>query len=95
MDLDVSDAYADTGQARSLGLRLRHGTGLDVPLYAFETSYARGTIVSAARRVVADSRIPYAVYETDEGMNHLDPLFAAPPHNTLTRTLAPFLAGLG
>lgn len=95
VDLDVSDAYADTGQARSLGLRLRHGTGLDVPLYAFETSYARGTIVSAARRVVADSRIPYAVYETDEGMNHLDPLFAAPPHNTLTRTLAPFLAGLG
>ncbi|MGW0822822.1 alpha/beta hydrolase [Streptomyces sp. NPDC002845] len=91
VDLDVADAYADTELARSLGLRLRHATELDVPLYAFGTSYANGTIETAAREVVADSRIPYAAYETDEGMNHLDPLFAAPSHNTLTRTLAPFL----
>jgi hypothetical protein len=45
--------------------------------------------------VVAGSRIPYAAYETDNGMNHLDPLFAAPAHNTLTRTLAKFLTGPG
>lgn len=94
VDLDVADPYADTELARSLGLRLRHTTELDVPLYAFGTSYAQGTIVTAGRRIVADSRIPYARYETDGGMNHLDPLFAAPSHNTLTRTLAPFLAGL-
>ncbi|MGW0583667.1 alpha/beta hydrolase [Streptomyces sp. NPDC002920] len=94
VDLDVTDAYADTGLARSLGLRLRHAAGLAVPLYAFQTSYAKGTIVSAAQRVVAGSRIPYATYETDNGMNHLDPLFAATGHNTLTRTIAPFLAGL-
>ncbi|MDH6485751.1 alpha/beta hydrolase [Streptomyces sp. SAI-127] len=94
VDLDVTDPYADTDTARSLGLRLKHAAGLDVPLYAFQTSYAQGTIVSAAREVVADSRIPYATYETDNGMNHLDPLFAAPQHNTFTRSLAPFLAGL-
>ncbi|MER6129987.1 hypothetical protein ABT173_47030 [Streptomyces sp. NPDC001795] len=50
--------------------------------------------MSAAREVVANSRISYAAYETDNGMNHLDPVFAAEPHNTLTRTLAPFLAEL-
>ncbi|MFF3333846.1 alpha/beta hydrolase [Streptomyces sp. NPDC002888] len=94
VDLDVTDPYADTGLARSLGLRLFHTADLDTPLYAFQTSYAKGTIVSAAREVVANSRIPYGTYETDNGMNHLDPLFAAPAHNTLTRTLAPFLAGL-
>ncbi|CAM5337078.1 Tat pathway signal sequence domain protein OS=Streptomyces canus OX=58343 GN=AQI96_31185 PE=4 SV=1 [Streptomyces canus] len=94
VDLDVTDSYADTDTARSLGLRLKHAAGLDVPLYAFQTSYAKGTIVSAAREVVADSRIPYATYETDNGMNHLDPLFAAPQHNTFTRTLAPFLSRL-
>ncbi|MEU0424700.1 hypothetical protein ABZ235_13955 [Streptomyces canus] len=94
VDLDVTDFYAETDTARSLGLRLRHAAGLDVPLYAFQTSYAKGTIVSAAREVVADSRIPYATYETDNGMNHLDPLFAAPQHNTFTRTLAPFLSRL-
>ncbi|MER5428423.1 alpha/beta fold hydrolase [Streptomyces sp. NPDC002588] len=94
VDLDVTDPYADTGLARSLGLRLLHAGDLDTPLYAFQTSYAEGTVVSAAREVVAGSRIPYATYETDGGMNHLDPLFAAPAHNTLTRTLAPFLARL-
>lgn len=94
LDLDVTDAYAETDTARSLGLRLRHAAGLDVPLYVFQTSYAKGTIVSAAREVVANSRIPRATYETDNGMNHLDPLFAAPEGNTFTRTLAPFLRGL-
>ncbi|WP_055525561.1 alpha/beta hydrolase [Streptomyces graminilatus] len=91
VDLDVTDAYTDSPLARSLGLRLHHADRLDVPLYAFGTSYAKGTIEEAARTVVADSRIPYAVYETDTGMNHLDPLFAAPARNTLTRTLSEFL----
>ncbi|WP_327320101.1 alpha/beta hydrolase [Streptomyces sp. NBC_01235] len=94
VDLDVADPYADTDLARSLGLRLAHTEALDTPLYAFQTSYAKGTIVSAAREVVANSRIPYGSYATDDGMNHLDPLFADTPHNTLTRTLAPFLAAL-
>lgn len=91
VDLDVTDAYADTGLARSLGLRLLHGAGLDVPLYAFQTSYSHGTVVSAARKVVSGSRVPYAVYESDEGMNHLDPLFAATERNAATRSLAAFL----
>ncbi|MDQ1042580.1 alpha/beta fold hydrolase [Streptomyces sp. V4I2] len=94
VDLDVVDPYADTDLARSLGLRLLHTGSLDTPLYVFETSYAQGTVVSSAREVMANSRIPYGRYETDEGMNHLDPLFAAARHNTLTHTLAPFLAGL-
>lgn len=93
IDLDVTDAYTDSALARSLDLRLHHADRLDIPLYAFGTSYAKGTIEEAARTVVADSRIPYATYETDNGMNHLDPLFAAPAHNTLTRTLAVFLNG--
>ncbi|MER6157825.1 alpha/beta fold hydrolase [Streptomyces sp. NPDC001868] len=95
VDLDVSDVYADTDLARSLGLRLRHAPGLDIPLYAFQTSYSKGTVVDSARRVVAESRIPYAVYETDEGMNHLDPLFASTERNTATRTLADFLGRVG
>ncbi|MET9848000.1 alpha/beta hydrolase [Streptomyces ossamyceticus] len=94
VDLDVSDAYADTDLARSLDLRLRHAAGLDVPLYAFQTSAYRGTVLDAARRVAAESRVPYTVHETDEGMNHLDPLFAATTHNTATRTLAEFVRGL-
>jgi hypothetical protein len=88
VDLDVTDSYTDSELTRSLGLRLRHTQELDVPLYVFQTSYAQGTIASAARRVVDDSRIRRAVYETDNGMNHLDPLFAAASHTPLTPTLA-------
>ncbi|WP_405718593.1 alpha/beta hydrolase [Streptomyces sp. NBC_01537] len=94
VDLDVTDSYTDSELARSLGLRLRHAQELDVPLYAFQTSYAKGTIAAAARQVVNDSRIPRALYETDNGMNHLDPLFAAASHNPLTPTLAAFLDSL-
>ncbi|MFD4508570.1 alpha/beta hydrolase [Streptomyces sp. NPDC058457] len=94
VDLDVTDAYTDTDLTRSLGLRLSHSAGLDVPLFVFQTSYAQGTIESAARDVVANSRIPYAAYETDNGMNHLDPLFAAPERNTLTTSLPSFITGL-
>ncbi|MGW3651625.1 alpha/beta hydrolase [Streptomyces sp. NPDC000878] len=94
IDLDVTDAYTDSPLTRSLDLRLHHAAHLDVPLYAFGTSYAKGTVEEAARRVVSNSRIPYGVYETDEGMNHLDPLFAPPAHNTLTGTLAKFLGRL-
>ncbi|MPY44264.1 lysophospholipase [Streptomyces phyllanthi] len=91
VDLDITDAYADTDLSRSLGLRLRHGTALDIPLYAFATSYSHGTVLTAAGRVAAASRVPYATYESDEGMNHLDPLFAGPDGNTMTRTLSAFL----
>ena len=94
IDLDVTDAYTDSPLTRSLDLRLHHAAHLDTPLYAFGTSYAKGTVEEAARRVVSNSRIPYGVYETDEGMNHLDPLFATPANNTLTHTLAAFLREL-
>ena len=91
VDLDVAGVYADTDLARSLGLRLHHGTDIDVPLYAFGTSYSKGTVLEAARKVAANSRVPYGVYESDSGMNHLDPQFAATAHNAATHTLTGFL----
>lgn len=91
VDLDVTDVYADTDLTRSLNLRLHHGAGIDVPLYAFGTSYSKGTVLEGARKVAAGSRVSYGVYESDNGMNHLDPLFAATGHNTATHSLAEFL----
>ncbi|MPY55901.1 alpha/beta hydrolase [Streptomyces spongiae] len=91
LDLDVTDSYTDNELARSLGLALRHTAELNVPLYAFETSAYGGAALAAAREVVAGSRIPYGVYDSDESMNHLDPLFATTAHNSATRTLAAFL----
>ncbi|MGW3109632.1 hypothetical protein ACWDEW_48030, partial [Streptomyces sp. NPDC001100] len=49
------------------------------------------SVLEGARKVAVGSRVPYGVYESDTGMNHLDPLFAATDHNTATRSLAEFL----
>ena len=96
VDFDVIDPYTDTDLARSLGLRLHHASELNIPLYTFATSTSNGTVTSSAQWVVANSRIPSASYASDDGMDHLDPLFAATENNTATRTLAEFLIhGLG
>lgn len=96
VDLDVIDPYTDTELARSLGLRLYHASELNIPLYAFATSTSNGTVLSSAEWVVANSRIPSASYATDDGMDHLDPLFAATDKNTATQTMTEFLIrGLG
>ncbi|MEU1391931.1 MULTISPECIES: alpha/beta fold hydrolase [unclassified Nonomuraea] len=94
IDLDAVDPYADTESAKLLGLRLWHTREVNVPLYAFETGLDKGTQLTAARWVVEHSRIPRATYAGDRRMNHLDPLFAAPDRNELTRTLVPFLRDL-
>ncbi|MFG2990884.1 hypothetical protein ACGFZK_16620 [Streptomyces sp. NPDC048257] len=95
LDLQVADPFADTPVARSLGLRLRHTRGIDVPLYSFQTGLTHGTANTAARWVVAQSRIPSATYAENEAMTHLDPLFAAPGKNTFLDSVTPFLARLG
>ncbi|MEU0569114.1 hypothetical protein ABZ297_27570 [Nonomuraea sp. NPDC005983] len=94
LDLDAVDPYADTESAKLLGLRLWHARRVNVPLYAFESGLDKGTELTAARWVVKHSRIPRATYAGDHAMKHLDPLFAGPGRNELTRTLVPFLRGL-
>jgi len=94
VDLSATDLYADTDVTRSLGLRLHHTTAIDTPLYAFQTSAYKGTAVTAAQKLAAQSRIPFTSFETDTTMNHLDPLFAQTSKNTATRSLAAFVKRL-
>lgn len=94
VDLDVADAYADTDLTRSLNLRLQHATGIDVPLYAFQTSYSHGSVLTGAQNLASAARLPFTSFHTDTGMNHLDPLFAATSANTTTSSLAGFLKQL-
>ncbi|WP_416966968.1 alpha/beta hydrolase [Streptomyces sp. 4F14] len=94
LDLDATDLYADTDTTRFLGLRLQHATGINTPLYAFQSSYPKGTVVTAAQKLAAQSRILSTSFATDEGMNHLDPLFAEPSKNTATQSLSAFVKRL-
>ncbi|WP_075738444.1 alpha/beta hydrolase [Streptomyces acidiscabies] len=93
-DLTAVDLYADTEATRSLGLRLQHTTAIDVPLFAFQTSAYKGTAVTAAQKLAAQSRIPSTTFQTDTAMNHLDPLFASTEKNTATQSLSAFVQRL-
>lgn len=91
LDLEAIDPMADSPIARRLGLRLTHAREIDVPLYVFETGLTHGTVVQAARWVVANSRIGDHVFVTDDSMMHLDPLLDAPGRNLFLSTVAKFL----
>jgi pimeloyl-ACP methyl ester carboxylesterase len=91
LDLEAVDPFVVSPVTRALGLRISHAAEIDVPLYAFETGLTHGTVDTAARWVVAHSRIRRAVYVTDDSMMHLDPLFDTPPRNVFLTTLVRFV----
>jgi hypothetical protein len=91
LDITAVDPMADSDITQRLGLRVTHTTEIDVPLYVFETGLTHGTVVEAAKWLVANSKIKDPVYVTDASMVHLDPLFDAPERNNFLRTLVEFL----
>lgn len=90
LDVDAADRLVPTRVTRVLGLRLSHLRTLSLPLYAFQSTSAP----VLGRRLVHASRIRHARLVADPRMTHVDPLVAAPQHNTVLKTLAPFLRGL-
>lgn len=91
LDMVAVDPMVDSPITRRLGLHLTHGREIDVPLYVFETGLTHGSVVDAAKWVVANSRIKDHVYVTDDSMMHLDPMLDAPGRNTFLTTVARFL----
>ena len=78
-------------RARMLDLPISHGSEIDVPLYVFETGLTHGTVVGAAKWLVAHSKIRKTKYVSDDAMSHLDPLFDSPARNPFLRTVAAFV----
>ena len=91
LDITAVDPMEDSPITRRLGLRVTHARDIDIPLYVFETGLTHGTVVAAAKWVVANSRVKDPVYVTDGAMLHLDPLLDAPRHNMFLTTVAQFL----
>jgi hypothetical protein len=91
LDIDAANDLRMNPAARVLGLRLRHGREVDLPLYAYGTDLTEGRVAAGARRLARRSRIEdFAIYD-DRGASHLDPLVAAPRRNRFLRTVLPFL----
>ena len=80
--------------ARFLGLRLRHGRDIDLPLYAYGTDLSNGRVARGARRLARLSRIARPVVVDDERASHIDPVAAAPGRNRFLKTVVPFLRRL-
>jgi hypothetical protein len=91
LDFDAASPMRQTPAARFLGLRLMHGSEIDLPLYAFSTALTRGRVARGARRLVLRSRIRQSRIVDDRGTSHLDPLSAAPGRNHFLKSVVPFL----
>jgi len=98
IDVDGASALAARGEIpRLLGLRTRHLSRVDVPLYAFQTDLTEGRVLRGARRFIARSRVPRnrsVLVDRGASTSHLDPLTAAPETNDFLRTVVPFLRRL-
>ena len=91
LDIDAASPLHMTPAARYLGLRLRHGRTIDVPLYAYSTDLTEGRVAKGARRLAKLSKIERPTVVDDRAAAHLDPLVAAPARNRFFKTVVPFL----
>jgi hypothetical protein len=91
LDFDAASPMRQTPAARYLGLRLMHGSEIDVPLYAFSTALTRGRVARGAKRLVNRSKISEFRIVDDRRTSHLDPLSAAPRKNHFLKSVVPFL----
>jgi hypothetical protein len=94
IDAGAAGSLQQTTVASFLGLRLFHAAGVDVPLYAFQTSLggAGNAVADGAHYYQRISRIPrVTVVSRASTYSHLDPLLAAPAKNAFLQTVVPWL----
>ena len=97
----LNQTAAEDGEAEDLlGLRVWHGSDIDVPVYAIRTDLGGGDLTSVQRLLtfagIAGSKATLvnastAALGASKGQSHLDPLLGSPSRNRLYPTLVPFL----
>jgi len=93
------DAEAVAGGVRNgaqavLGLRATRGADVHVPIYAIETSFLHGQILSAARGLAQRGHVAardVTLVDRSTKDAHSDPVFDDPAHNDFLATVVPFL----
>jgi hypothetical protein len=77
-----------------LAVRAAHGEDVHIPIYAIETSFLKGRILSAARALAKRSHVPsrnLTLVDRRTKYAHSDPLFDNPASNDFLTTVTPFL----
>jgi hypothetical protein len=83
---------------RVLGVEATHGDAVRIPIYALETSFLKGRILSAARALAARARLPrkkLTLVDRSATYAHSDPLYDDLQDNDFLRTVVPFLNAIG
>ena len=92
LDVDAVSSLRSTRATRLLGLRARHASEIDIPLYAFQTDLTRGRVIRGAKRLRKRAEgIKTYKFVSDTKQSHLDPLVASPRRNNFLKTLVPWL----
>jgi hypothetical protein len=91
LDYVATIGFAETEVTRFLNLPIRHAADIDVPMFAFESGLAGGTVGQAAWSVADATRMPKPVVHSDPDVAHQDLVYARREDNTFARTLADFL----
>jgi hypothetical protein len=89
----VAGGVANRAQAL-LGLRATHGADVHMPIYAIETSFLHGQILTAARALARRAHVPardMKLVDRSAKYAHCDPLFDDPARNDFLATVVPFL----
>lgn len=96
IDLTGARDLRRTALSDYLKLRPWHLRGVDVPVYAFETSLTNGRVIRGAKQFIARSRVPRSRSRlvSDPRQSHLDPIAALPGRNRFVTTVVPFLKRL-
>ena len=94
LDVQAAGPLSRNAAANYLHLREWHKRGIDVPLYAIQTSLSRGRVLRGARRLVAASHIPARKVKLVNAAgvySHLDPLTSAPGKSRFLKSVVPWL----
>jgi hypothetical protein len=89
----VAGGVANPAQAL-LGLRATRSADVHVPIYAIETSFLRGQILTAARTLARRAHVPaqdVTLVDRSAKDVHCDPVFDDPATNDFLATVVPFL----
>jgi hypothetical protein len=91
LDYVATIDFAESDSTRFLGLPISHTSEIDIPLYAFESGLAGGTVGRAAQQLADNTAMPTATVHSDFDLAHQDLMYARPADNAFLRTLAEFI----
>lgn len=91
LDYVATIDFAESDITRFLGLPISHTAEIDVPLYAFESGLAGGTVGRAAAKVADNTAMPKAAIHSDLDLAHQDLMYARPADNQFLQRLSRFI----